>query len=158
MAKFEPDDDLIRRLAALLEETGLSEIEYEAEGQRIRVGRSGGLDGTGPAGPAPAAASAAGPSSGAPAGAPLGTPLDAEAVPAGAVTSPMVGTVYLAAEPGAPSLVKVGDTVTEGQTLLIIEAMKVMNPLAAPHAGTVTQILVSDGQPVEFGEPLLIVD
>ena len=155
MAKFEPDDDLIRRLAALLEETGLSEIEYEAEGQRIRVGRSGGPDAAGSAEPAPpAAASAAGPAPDAPAGAPL----DAEAVPAGAVTSPMVGTVYLAAEPGAPSLVKVGDKITEGQTLLIIEAMKVMNPLAAPHAGTVTQILVSDGQPVEFGEPLLIVD
>ncbi|MEE8499459.1 MAG: acetyl-CoA carboxylase biotin carboxyl carrier protein subunit [Kiloniellales bacterium] len=159
MAKFEPDDDLIRRLAALLEETGLSEIEYEAEGQRIRVGRGGGPGSSGPAGPAPpAAASAAGPAPGAPLGAPLDAPLDAEAVPAGAVTSPMVGTVYLAAEPGAPPLVKVGDKVTEGQTLLIIEAMKVMNPLAAPHAGTVTQILVSDGQPVEFGEPLLIVD
>jgi acetyl-CoA carboxylase biotin carboxyl carrier protein len=150
MAKFEPDDDLIRRLAALLEETGLSEIEYEAEGRRIRVGRGGGPVAAGPAEPAPAVAFAA--------GAPLDAPLDAEAVPAGAVTSPMVGTVYLAAEPGAPSLVKVGDTVTEGQTLLIIEAMKVMNPLASPHAGTVTQILVSDGQPVEFGEPLLIVD
>ncbi len=155
MAKFEPDDDLIRRLAALLEETGLSEIEYEAEGQRIRVGRGGGPVAAGPAEPAPAAASAAGPAPGAPPGAP---PLDEEAVPAGAVISPMVGTVYLAAEPGAPPLVKVGDKVTEGQTLLIIEAMKVMNPLAAPHAGTVTQILVSDGQPVEFGEPLLIVD
>ncbi len=156
MAKFEPDDDLIRRLAALLEETGLSEIEYEAEGQRIRVGRGGGPVAAGPA--EPASAPAAGPAPGAPAGTPQDAPLDAEAVPAGAVTSPMVGTVYLAAEPGAPSLVKVGDKVTEGQTLLIIEAMKVMNPLAAPHAGTVTQILVSDGQPVEFGEPLLIVD
>ena len=157
MAKFEPDDDLIRRLAALLEETGLSEIEYEAEGQRIRVGR-GGPVAAGPAEPAPPAASAAGPAPGAPAGAPLDDLQDADAVPAGAVTSPMVGTVYLAAEPGAPALVKVGDEVTEGQTLLIIEAMKVMNPLAAPHAGTVARILVSDGQPVEFGEPLLIVD
>lgn len=150
MAKFEPDHDLIRRLAALLEETGLSEIEYEAEGQRIRVGRGGGPVAAGPAEPAPAPATAAGPAPGA--------PLDAEAVPAGAVISPMVGTVYLAAEPGAPPLVKVGDQVTEGQTLLIIEAMKVMNPLANPRAGTVTRILVSDGQPVEFGEPLLIVD
>jgi acetyl-CoA carboxylase biotin carboxyl carrier protein len=70
----------------------------------------------------------------------------------------MVGTVYLAAEPGAPPLVKVGDTVTEGQTLLIIEAMKVMNPLACPRAGSVTRIMVSDGQPVEFGEPLLIIE
>ena len=148
MAKFEPDDDLIRRLAALLEETGLSEIEFEADGKRIRVGRGGG---SGAAGPAPSTAS--------PAGAPVpGAPPGAEAVPAGAVTSPMVGTVYLAAEPGAASLVKVGDKVTEGQTLLIIEAMKVMNPLASPRAGTVTQILVGDGQPVEFGEPLLILE
>jgi len=152
MAKFEPDDDLIRRLAALLEETGLSEIEYEAEGQRIRVGRGGGPVAAAPAEPAPAAGTGPVP------GAPAGASLEAEVVPAGAVTSPMVGTVYLAAEPGAPALVKVGDKVTEGQTLLIIEAMKVMNPLASPHAGTVTQILVSDGQPVEFGEPLLIVD
>ncbi len=149
MAKFEPDDDLIRRLAALLEETGLSEIEFEAEGKRIRVGR-GGPVATGPAAPAAPPPPAATPAPGA-------TP-DAEAVPAGAVISPMVGTVYLAAEPGAPALVKVGDEVTEGQTLLIIEAMKVMNPLASPHAGTETRILVSDGQPVEFGEPLLIVE
>ncbi len=144
MAKFEPNDDLIRRLAALLEETGLSEIEYEAEGQRIRVGRS--FVAAGPANPAAA-----------PDPAPS-TPLDTDAVPAGAVISPMVGTVYLAAEPGAPALIKVGDQVTEGQTLLIIEAMKVMNPLASPRAGTVTRVLVSDGQPVEFGEPLLIVE
>jgi len=153
MAKFEPDDDLIRRLAALLEETGLSEIEFEADGKRIRVGRGGGPIATGPVLPAPTAVAGAptpGPTSGAPPG--------AEAVPAGAVVSPMVGTVYLAAEPGAPSLLKVGDTVTEGQTLLIIEAMKVMNPLASPRAGTVTRILVSDGQPVEFGEPLLIIE
>jgi len=153
MAKFEPDDDLIRRLAALLEETGLSEIEFEADGKRIRVGRGGSLIATGPVLPAPTAAAGAptpGPISDAPPG--------AEAVPAGAVVSPMVGTVYLAAEPGAPSLLKVGDNVTEGQTLLIIEAMKVMNPLASPRAGTVTRILVSDGQPVEFGEPLLIIE
>jgi len=152
MAKFEPDDDLIRRLAVLLEETGLSEIEFEADGKRIRVGRGGGPVATAlPPGPAPTTA----PSAGAPV---PGAPPGAEAVPAGAVTSPMVGTVYLAAEPGAASLVKVGDKVTEGQTLLIIEAMKVMNPLASPRAGTVTQILVGDGQPVEFGEPLLILE
>lgn len=149
MAKFEPDDKLIRRLAALLEETGLSEIEYEAEGRRIRVGR-------GAAAGATSAPAATPPTE--PAVEPAAAPPGAEAVPAGAVTSPMVGTVYVAAEPGAPSLVKVGDKVTEGQTLLIIEAMKVMNPLASPRAGTVTRILVSDGQPVEFGEPLLILE
>jgi acetyl-CoA carboxylase biotin carboxyl carrier protein len=149
MTKFEPDDDLIRRLAALLEETGLSEIEYEAEGQRIRVGRGGATVAAAPIAVAPPPPEA----SAAPAAAP-----SAEAVPAGAVISPMVGTVYLATEPGAPALLKVGDKVAEGQTLLIIEAMKVMNPLASPHAGTVTRILVSDGQPVEFGEPLLIIE
>ena len=150
MAKFEPDDDLIRRLAALLEETGLSEIEFEADGKRIRVGRGGGPVAT-TAGPVPSTAT--------PAGGPVpGAASDAEAVPDGAVISPMVGTVYVSAEPGADSLVKVGDKVTEGQTLLIIEAMKVMNPLASPRAGTVTRILVGDGQPVEFGEPLLILE
>ena len=144
MAKFDPDDALIRRLAALLRETGLSEIEYEAEGRRIRVGRNAGAGAAAPASEAEAAEP--------------GSAEAAEAVPPGAVTSPMVGTVYAAAEPCAPPLVKVGDAVTEGQTLLIIEAMKVMNPLASPRAGTVIQILVSDGQPVEFGEPLLIIE
>ncbi len=151
MAKFEPDDDLIRRLAALLEETGLSEIEYEAEGRRIRVGRGAGTASGATSAPSSVPAPQAEPAASAP-------PEGEEALPPGAVTSPMVGTVYAAAEPGAPPLVKVGDRVKEGQTLLIIEAMKVMNPLASPRAGTVTRILVSDGQPVEFGEPLLIID
>ncbi len=150
MAKFEPDDALIRRLAALLEETGLSEIEYEAEGRRIRVGRGAGTA-SGPAtAPSPVPAPLAGPAAPAPEG--------EEALPPVAVTSPMVGTVSAAAEPGAVPLIKVGDSVTEGQTLLIIEAMKVMNPLASPRAGTVTRILVGDGQPVEFGELLLIIE
>ena len=144
MAKFQLDDEMIRRLAELLEETGLSEIEYEADGRRIRVGRH-----AAPAVSYAAAAPAAPVAAGAPA---------AEAVPAGAVSSPMVGTVYTAAEPGAPPFVKVGDSVSEGQTLLIIEAMKVMNPLASPRAGKVTRIMVIDGQPVEFGEPLLVIE
>lgn len=153
MAKFQPDDKLIRRLAALLEETGLNEIEYEAEGQRIRVGRNGGR-GSEAAPAAPVASAETGIAA---------SPLEASAaagneVPTGAVVSPMVGTVYVSTEPGAPSLVKVGDMVKEGQTLLIIEAMKVMNPIASPRAGKVTQILISDGQPVEFGEPLLIIE
>ncbi|MCH8156111.1 MAG: acetyl-CoA carboxylase biotin carboxyl carrier protein [Proteobacteria bacterium] len=150
MAKFEPDDALIRRLAALLEETGLSEIEYEAEGRRIRVARGAGTA----SGPASAPSSVPAPQAEPAASAPEGE----EALPPGAVTSPMVGTVYAAAEPGAPPLVKVGDSVKEGQTLLIIEAMKVMNPLASPRAGTVTRILVVDGQPVEFGELLLVIE
>ncbi len=151
MAKFEPDDALIRRLAALLEETGLSEIEYEAEGRRIRVGRGAGTASGATSVPSSASAPQAEPGAPAP-------PAGEEALPPGAVTSPMVGTVYAAAEPGAAPLIKVGDSVKEGQTLLIIEAMKVMNPLASPRAGTVTRILVSDGQPVEFGELLLVIE
>ncbi len=151
MAKFEPDDALIRRLAALLEETGLSEIEYEAEGRRIRVGRGAGTAYGATSAPSSVPAPQAEPAASAP-------PEGEEALPPGAVTSPMVGTVYAAAEPGAAPLVKVGDSVKEGQTLLIIEAMKVMNPLASPRAGTVTRILVGDGQPVEFGELLLIIE
>ena len=150
MAKFEPDDALIRRLAALLEETGLSEIEYEAEGRRIRVARNAGMVSGAATAPSSVPAPQAEPAEPAPAG--------EEALPPGAVTSPMVGTVYAAAEPGAAPLIKVGDSVKEGQTLLIIEAMKVMNPLASPRAGTVTRILVADGQPVEFGELLLIIE
>ena len=95
------------------------------------------------------------PQTSAPAAGAAGAP---EAVPAGAVTAPMVGTVYVAGEPGAPPFVKVGDQVSEGQVLLIIEAMKVMNPLASPRAGTIKQIMISDGQPVEFGEPLLVIE
>lgn len=151
MAKLEPDDDLIRKLAALLDETGLSEIEYEAGGQRIRVGRNAPAAYAAPAAPAPAPSAAV-----APAGEERGGA--AEAVPQGAVLSPMVGTVFVASEPGAAPFTKVGDQVQEGQTLLIIEAMKVMNPLTSPRAGKVTQILVRDGQPVEFGEPLIVVE
>lgn len=144
MAKLQPDDDLIRRLAGLLEETGLSEIEYEAGGCRIKVGRGGLASYAPPASPSPA-----------PQAAPA---VASDAVPPGAVTSPMVGTVYVASEPGGAPFVRVGDEVSEGDTLLIIEAMKVMNPLVSPRAGKVASILVRDGQPVEFGEPLIIVD
>jgi acetyl-CoA carboxylase biotin carboxyl carrier protein len=144
MSKLSIDPDLIRALAALLEETGLGEIEYAEGDRRVRVARpaaSATTVVTAAASPAPAAAAA----------------VETD-VPANAVTSPMVGTVYLAAEPGAPSFVKVGDRVREGQTLLIIEAMKVMNPIRAPRAGTVTRILVANGAPVEYGEPLLVIE
>jgi acetyl-CoA carboxylase biotin carboxyl carrier protein len=144
MPKFDVDDALVRKLAALLADTGLTEIEYEVGEQRIRVSRGG----TGVAVAAPAAVAAA------PAAA---TPAVAEGPPAGAVTSPMVGTAYAAAEPGAAPFVKVGDKVTKGQTLLIIEAMKVMNPIPAPHGGTIQEILFTDGRPVEYGEVLLVV-
>ncbi len=145
MAKLEIDEGLLRKLAQLLNETGLTEIEYESDGQRIRVNRGGGQTLVAAPMAAPASVGAA-PAAGTPAG-----------PPAGAVTSPMVGTAYLSAEPGAAPFVKLGDRVKKGQTLLIIEAMKVMNPIAAPDAGTVEQILINDGQPVEYGEPLLIL-
>jgi acetyl-CoA carboxylase biotin carboxyl carrier protein len=147
MAKFDVDAALVRKLAGLLEETGLNEIEYESGPQRIRVNR-GQAVGTAMAAPVAAAPPPAG---AAPA------PTAGDGPPAGAVTSPMVGTAYLASEPGAPPFVKVGDAVKAGQTLLIIEAMKVMNPIVAPQAGTVADILISDGRPVEFGEVLMVV-
>ena len=142
MSKFDIDEALIRKLAKLLKETGLTEIEFETDDARIRVNAGG----TGPAiMAAPAMA------------APAAAPAVAEGPAAGSVSSPMVGTAYLSPEPNAGAFVKIGDRVAKGQTILIIEAMKVMNPIPAPHAGTVTQILVQDGQPVEFGEPLMVV-
>jgi acetyl-CoA carboxylase biotin carboxyl carrier protein len=146
MPKLDIDETLIRKLADLLKETGLNEIEYESGQHRIRVNR-GQAHG---AVLAPAVAAPAAPPSAPPAAV-------VEGPPAGAVTSPMVGTAYLAAEPGAAPFVKVGDMVKAGQTLLIIEAMKVMNPIAAPRGGTVSDIMVSDGRPVEFGEVLMVV-
>ena len=148
MPKLELDEELVRKLSGLLEETGLTEIEYEAGGHRIRVVRGVPAMAAAPAAPPPAAATSAAPAEAAP----------ADAVPANAVTSPMVGTAYCAPEQGAPPFVSVGDTVKEGQTLLIIEAMKVMNQIPSPRAGQVIQILVEDGQPVEYGEPLLIIE
>ena len=149
MAKFEVNEELVRKLADLLQETGLNEIEYEVDNQRIRVARGGG--GVTVSAPAPLSPCA-------PAAPVAQATAAGDAVPAGAVTAPMVGTVYVASEPGSPPFVKVGDQVSEGQTLLIIEAMKVMNPLSAPRAGTVTRILISDGQPVEYGEPLMVIE
>jgi acetyl-CoA carboxylase biotin carboxyl carrier protein len=138
---------LLRKLAQLLHETGLTEIEYENNGQRIRVNRGGGPTVIAAAPAAVATPSAGGTAPPPPPGGP----------PAGAVTSPMVGTAYLSPEPGAEPFVKTGDKVKKGQTLLIIEAMKVMNPIPAPEAGTVEAILINDGQPVEYGEPLLVL-
>lgn len=142
MAKLEVDEALVRKLAQLLTDTGLTEIEFESGDQRIRVNRQNLAAAAAPAAPAPAAspaAAAAGP-------------------PEGAVTSPMVGTCYLSSEPGGTPFVKVGDRVAKGQTILIIEAMKVMNPIPAPAAGTVRDILVADGRPVEYGEVLMVVN
>jgi acetyl-CoA carboxylase biotin carboxyl carrier protein len=153
MAKFEMDPEFVRKLAQILHETNLGEIELAEGDKRIRVARPAVTIAAGPAMAAPAAgpvASATGP-------APASESGDLGKHP-GAVKSPMVGTAYLAPEPGKPNFVSVGDKVTAGQTLLIIEAMKTFNPIKAPKAGTVTQILVANARPVEFGEPLMIVE
>ena len=146
------DTALVRELAELLAETGLSDIEVEDGERKIRVSRGGGQV-------AAPVYHATPPPGAAPAPAPAATPADQGAASdaSGALTSPMVGTVYLAAEPGTPNFVSVGDSVKEGQTLLIIEAMKVMNPIAADKAGTVKAILVDNAQPVEFGQPLVVI-
>jgi acetyl-CoA carboxylase biotin carboxyl carrier protein len=150
-AKSKSDDSaLIRELALLLDETSLTEIEIERAGLRVRVARNVTIAAAMPPGVQAAAAA-----------------IPAVAVPAavadmakhpGVVPSPMVGTAYSASEPGAKPFIEVGSKVAVGQTLLIIEAMKTMNQIPSPRAGTVTQILVEDGQPVEFGEPLVIIE
>jgi acetyl-CoA carboxylase biotin carboxyl carrier protein len=150
------DSKLVRELAELLNETGLTEIEVEDDDRKIRVARGGGVPSYAAAPvavPAPAPAAAA-PAAAAP------TPATGEA-PAedhgDAIKSPMVGTAYLAPEPEADNFVKVGDSVKEGDTLLIVEAMKVMNPIPADKSGTVKAILVDNGQPVEFDQPLVVI-
>lgn len=153
-ASAEPiDARLVRKLADILTETGLTEIEVERDDLKIRVARQVTVTAT-VAAPAPATAAPA-----------PAAPSAVDAAPAAparkagdAVNSPMVGTVYLQPQPGAPSFIKVGDTVQSGQTLMIIEAMKTMNPIPAPRAGKVVEILVADAQPVEFGEPLVIIE
>jgi len=149
--KSNDDGALIRELALLLDETNLTEIEVERAGLRVRVARNIQIAAAMPANyqpapqyaPAPVAVAAA--------------PVEAAKHP-GVVPSPMVGTVYWASEPGARPFVEVGSKVAAGQTLVIIEAMKTMNQIPAPRAGTVTQILVEDGAPVEYGEPLVIIE
>jgi acetyl-CoA carboxylase biotin carboxyl carrier protein len=145
---------LIRDLAELLNDTGLSEIELEREGLRIRVARQLTMSAS-VAAPVMQAAPAALAASGSAA---LGKPAGDPASHPGAVKSPMVGTSYLAPEPGAANFVDIGTRVAQGQTLLIIEAMKTMNHIPAPRAGTVTAILIDNAQPVEFGEPLVIIE
>ena len=146
-ASVNDDHALVRDLAELMNEQGLTEVEIERGEFRIRVSRQlAGAPASAAAYAAPAAPAAAAPVEDDPAKHP------------GVVTSPMVGTAYLAPEPTARAFVEVGATVRQGQTLLIVEAMKTMNAIPAPRAGTVREILIADGQPVEFGEPLLIVD
>jgi acetyl-CoA carboxylase biotin carboxyl carrier protein len=148
MSKFKVDKDAIRELAALLEETGLSEIEIEDDDKRLRVSRAS-APAPAPAAPAPPPPAAAGEAGGGP---------ENWTTHAGAVTSPMVGTAYVAPEPDAAPFVQVGDEVAEGQTLLIVEAMKTMNPIPAPWAGKITRILVENAAPVEFGEVLMVIE
>jgi acetyl-CoA carboxylase biotin carboxyl carrier protein len=150
MAKFEMDTEFIRKLAKLLDETNLGEIEMAEGDRRIRVARP--VMAPAPAaGLMPAAANAV-------AAAPATPAANDVSKHPGAVKSPMVGTAYLSPEPGKPSFVTVGDKITAGQTLLIIEAMKTFNPIKAPKAGTVAQVLIDNAQPVEFGQPLMIVE
>ena len=154
------DSKLVRELAELLNETGLTEIEVEDNDRKIRVARGGVVASATPAQmvAAPDPTPAAAPSAAAPAAAPAAA---AEAAPADdhgdAVKSPMVGTAYLAPEPEASNFVAVGDSVKEGDTLLIVEAMKVMNPITADKAGTIKAILIDNGQPVEFDQPLVVI-
>jgi acetyl-CoA carboxylase biotin carboxyl carrier protein len=151
MTKPGIDAEAVRELAKLLKETGLTEIEIEHNGGRIRVSR-GGVAAAVAAAPA-ATAAAAGPA----APASEGTAPASAGPPAGAVPSPMVGTVYVAPEPGKPPFISVGKTVTEGDTLFIVEAMKTMNAITAPRGGTVKEINVNDGTPVEFGQTLCVI-
>ena len=148
--KFNIDGDAIRQLAQILVETDLTEIEYESESSRVRIARNIQMVATIPT-PVPATA--------APVAAATSEPGETDlSNHPGAIKSPMVGTIYTAAEPGTAPFVKIGDTVSIGQTLLIIEAMKVMNPIKALKAGKITHIFFQNAQPVEYGEPLLIIE
>ncbi len=141
------DEDLIRQLAGLLDDTGLGEIELQEGDSKVRVAKPG-TTAVAAAPVAPAAPPSAAPSAAS----------DDAGVPAGAITSPMVGVCYMKPDPDSPAFCAEGETVKQGDTLLLIEAMKVFNPITAPRAGTVTKILVTDGTPVEFGEPLVVIE
>lgn len=151
------DTDAIKKLADLLDETGLSEIEVAEGDKMIRVNK-GGLVQAAPAAIAQTAPISMPSDPTTPAPANLSDPSTVAQSHPGAVTSPMVGTIYLQSEPGTPKFVNKGDSVSEGDTLLIVEAMKVLNPIKAPHSGTVTQILVDNEQPVEFGDVLMVIE
>ena len=150
--KTSPEQEMIRDLAELLNETGLSEIEIEKAGLKIRVARTVSVVAA-----APAAAVSTASAATTLAQAAAGAAADLSQHP-GCIKSPMVGTAYRAPEPGAPNFVDIGTRVSQGQTLLIIEAMKTMNHIPATKAGTVTQVLIENGQPVEFGEPLVVIE
>ena len=149
------DTRLVRKLAGILKDTDLTEIEVERGDLRIRVAREVTIAAAPVAAPAPAAAAPAAATTAARAESATAV---APEYPGELVNSPMVGTVYLQPQPGSEPFIKVGQTVAEGQTLLIVEAMKTMNPIAAPRAGKIVEILVADAQPVEFGEPLVVIE
>jgi len=158
------DAELVRDLAKVLDDTGLTEIEVEYGELRLRLARTLTMSPPPPAhthvvhsAPAPSPTALAPPAAPAPSQ-PTAAPAADTASHPGAVPSPMVGTCYLSPEPGAPAFIKIGDTVNAGQTLMVVEAMKTFNPIPAPRAGKVTAILVSDAQPVEYGEPLVILE
>ena len=150
------DVQLVRDLAALLDDTNLTEIEVEDGDRKIRVARKAANAAAVAYAPAPVAA----PVAAAPVAAPAAAPAEAAApaAAANAVRSPIVGTAYLAAEPGAPAFAPIGSTVKAGDTVLIVEAMKVMNAITAPNAGTVKAVLVDNGQPVEYDQPLIVIE
>jgi acetyl-CoA carboxylase biotin carboxyl carrier protein len=147
--------DAVRQLAKLLEETGLTEIEYATGAFRIRVSRQQTIvhDGAAPAAPSSAAAPVA-----TPVAAPALTEKAYDATHPGAIKSPMVGTAYLSPEPNAPAFVSVGDRVKEGQTLMLVEAMKTFNEIKSPRAGTVRKVMIENQQPVEYGDILMIIE
>lgn len=148
MPKTSIDADAIRQLASLLDETGLNEIEYDTGDLRVRLSRGTTVVGhAAPAVTAPAAGAA-----------PAATAPASSADHPGAVKAPMVGVTYMAPEPGSAPFVQPGQMVSEGQTLMLIEAMKTFNPVRAPRSGKITTLLVTDGQPVEYGEPLLVIE
>lgn len=149
--KFDVDADLVRKLSELLTETGLGEIEYEDAGKRIRVAMPGAAPASISAAPVtvPAASESSAESA--------AQSADASTHP-GAVTSPMVGTIYMSPAPGEAPFVRAGETVAEGQTILVVEAMKTFNEIAAPRSGTLARFIVSDGQPVEYGEALALIE
>jgi acetyl-CoA carboxylase biotin carboxyl carrier protein len=149
------DARLVRKLADILTDTGLSEIEIEHGGLKIRVAKTLTAAPVQMAAPAPVAMAA--PAALAAAAAAAEAP-SAPIRSGEVVKSPMVGTIYMQPQPDAPPFVKVGDTVQAGQTLMIVEAMKTMNPIPAPKGGRIAEILVSDAQPVEFGEPLVVIE
>ena len=152
----EPTTELVKALANILDDTGLAELEYETDDVAIRLSRVSGAAPVAAVAPVAAPAAVAAPTA-APAAQSAEGAADLSAHP-GAVMSPMVGTAYISPEPGAPAFVEEGNTVKKGQTLLIVEAMKVMNPITAPQDGTVSKIMVKNAQPIEFGEVLVVIE